>query len=220
MSVCFKSAIISVLIARSHSHDNHVNATAPCMPCTRIHMHFAQARPPMFCIPLVIYFVPFLTKLEVYTATSEHKECHCHRKEATEFVCMGYSITVEALHYSCLLSSLSAWLDKVDLLPCQWNYSFCAVLLSPNPKLPRCSAGLCCTIPRLERLGRSEVLIPTLSYHQCYTVLLPSFLVLPDLQAWCTGSIVEEKGLILITFIPCVYNREFCKLVVKTDVHV
>ena len=53
-SVCFKSTIISVLIARSHSDDNHVNATAPCMPCTRIHMHFAQARPPMSCIPLHI----------------------------------------------------------------------------------------------------------------------------------------------------------------------
>ena len=53
-SVCFKSAIISVLIAGSHSDDNHVTATAPCMPCTCIHMHFAQARPPMSCIPLVI----------------------------------------------------------------------------------------------------------------------------------------------------------------------
>ena len=53
-SVCFKSAIISVLIARSHSDENHVNATAPCMPYTRIHMHFAQARPPVTCIPLVI----------------------------------------------------------------------------------------------------------------------------------------------------------------------
>ena len=55
-SVCFKSAIISVLIARSHSDDNHVNATAPCMSCTQnpyIAMHFAQARPPMSCIPLV-----------------------------------------------------------------------------------------------------------------------------------------------------------------------
>ena len=51
--LCFKSAMISVLIARSHSDDNHVNVTAPCMPCTRIHMHFAQARPPMSCIPLV-----------------------------------------------------------------------------------------------------------------------------------------------------------------------
>ena len=39
-----------MLIAWSHSDDNHVNATAPCMPCTRIHM---QARPPMSCIPLV-----------------------------------------------------------------------------------------------------------------------------------------------------------------------
>ena len=28
-SVCFKSAIISVLIAQSHSDDNHVNATGP-----------------------------------------------------------------------------------------------------------------------------------------------------------------------------------------------
>ena len=44
---------MSVHIAQSHSEDNHVNATAPCMPCTRIHMHFAQARPPMSCIPLV-----------------------------------------------------------------------------------------------------------------------------------------------------------------------
>ena len=42
-SVCFKSAIISVLIALSHSDDNHVSATAPCMSC--MCMHFAQARP-------------------------------------------------------------------------------------------------------------------------------------------------------------------------------
>ena len=28
-----------------------VNATAPCMSCTRV--HFAQAHPPMSCIPLV-----------------------------------------------------------------------------------------------------------------------------------------------------------------------
>ena len=40
MTVCFKSAKISELIARSHSDDNHVNATAPCMSCTC--MHFAQ----------------------------------------------------------------------------------------------------------------------------------------------------------------------------------
>ena len=56
-SVCFKSAIISVLIAQSHSDDNHVNVTAPCMSCTR--MHFAQARPPMSCIPLVYVHVVY-----------------------------------------------------------------------------------------------------------------------------------------------------------------
>ena len=44
--------LVSVLIARSHSDDNHVNATATCMSCMR--MHYAQARPPMSCIPLVL----------------------------------------------------------------------------------------------------------------------------------------------------------------------
>ena len=38
-----------MIIAQSHSDDS---ATAPCMSRC---MHFAQARPPMSCIPLVIY---------------------------------------------------------------------------------------------------------------------------------------------------------------------
>ena len=62
--VCFKSAIISVLIARSHSD---VNATAPCMSCTHMHMHFAQACPPMSCIPLVV--VMSITRGQVGTCS-------------------------------------------------------------------------------------------------------------------------------------------------------
>ena len=46
-----------MLIAQSHSDDTHVNATAPYMSgCpARVYMHFAQARPLMTCIPLVLY---------------------------------------------------------------------------------------------------------------------------------------------------------------------
>ena len=40
-----------MLIAQSHSDDSHVNATAPRMSRC---MHFAQAHPPMSCIPLVV----------------------------------------------------------------------------------------------------------------------------------------------------------------------
>ena len=43
-----------MFIAQSHSDDSHVNATAPCMSRC---MHFAQARPPMSCIPLVMNVV-------------------------------------------------------------------------------------------------------------------------------------------------------------------
>ena len=31
----------------------HVNATAPCMSCMHMHMHFTQACPPIPCVPLV-----------------------------------------------------------------------------------------------------------------------------------------------------------------------
>ena len=48
----FVAAISRPKILHHMSDDSHVNATAPCMSrCT----HFAQARPPMSCIPLVIY---------------------------------------------------------------------------------------------------------------------------------------------------------------------
>ena len=51
-SMCLVSLFLwpTVLIARSHSDDSHVNSTVPCMSCTR--MHFAQAHPPVSCIPL------------------------------------------------------------------------------------------------------------------------------------------------------------------------
>jgi len=114
------------------------------------------------------------------------------------------------LHYSCLLFPPSAWPYKINLLPHQWDYSFHAVLRSPNPKLPHCSAGLCCTIPRLEHLVCPEGPVPTVSHPQCHTVLLPGFLVLPDLQAWCKGSIVQENLLVLFSFIPlCVTPRSW-----------
>ena len=49
-SLCFKSAIISVLIAQSHSDNRECNCSLHVLHV----LHFAQVRPPMSCIPLVI----------------------------------------------------------------------------------------------------------------------------------------------------------------------
>ena len=90
-----------MLIAQSHSDDNHVNATAPCMSQC---MHFAQARPPMSCTPLV--HVPCSTYSMYYTCTLQYVQyvLYMYLAVRTCTVCIIHvPCSTYSMYYTCTL---------------------------------------------------------------------------------------------------------------------